>query len=100
VSLSAYMKAIALLLAMACVCGCVISRPYIKETTSPDGVVVREMRLTSFAIWPASQTIDKQRASVGKTWSLGAAGIEQESGGSNVVEALRAIDSILSKIRP
>jgi hypothetical protein len=96
------MKVILLLLATACLSGCVISRPYIKETTTtPDGsIIVREMRLTSFAIWPASQSVDKQRASVGKTWSLGAVGIEQEGGGTNVVEALRAIDSILGKIHP
>ena len=96
------MKTLLLLLVVACLSGCVISRPYIKETTTtPDGsIIVREMRLTSFAIWPASQSVDKQRASVGKTWSLGAAGIDQESGGTNVVDALRAIDSILSKLHP
>ena len=96
------MKTLLLLLVAACQSGCVISRPYIKETTTtPDGsIIVREMRLTSFAIWPASQHVDKQRASVGKTWSLGAAGVDQEGGATNVVEALRAIDSILSKLHP
>jgi len=96
------LKLIASGASLALLCGCAFSRPLIRETTiHTNGVtVVRELRLTLFAIWPASQVMDKQRASIGKTLSMGTVGSDQDSGGTNVVEALRAIDSILGKIRP
>lgn len=81
--------------------GCVVNRPLLTERiTSTNGVVTeRSLKVTSFAFWPATQAIDRQRASLGKTMSLGTAGLEQESGGTNVIEALRALDSILGKVR-
>ena len=93
----------ALLLLIACaLSGCAFSRPHIRETTiHPDGVtVVRELRLTLFAVWPATQTMEKQRGSIGKTLSLGVTGSDQDTTGTNAVEALKHIDSILGKIRP
>jgi hypothetical protein len=86
-----------LLLCCACCCaGCVVSRARLTETTA-DGTQ-RELRLNNYAGWPATQTLDKQRASIGKTLSAGNSGLEQGTGSTNVVEALKALDSILSKI--
>jgi len=82
-------------------CGCVVNRPVLIEREYSTNGLVREriMRVQSFALWPASQQIDRQRASLGKTLSLGQSAMEQEGGGTNVVEALRALDSILGKVR-
>lgn len=91
-------------LALACLLvltGCVMSRPYAKETTmNTNGIVfTKELKLTTFAIWPGTQLVDKQRGSIGKTLSLGQSGIEQESNSTNLIEALKVIDSILGKLR-
>lgn len=95
------MKTIIALIAAA-LCGCAVNRPIITERTIEPGGAVTEktLKLMSFAIWPATQTIDKQRMSLGKTFSVGQSQFEQETSGTNIVEALRAIDSILGKIRP
>lgn len=96
---------LALLFGFACVlssCGCAYSRPHIIVTTiDTNGVTtISQLRLTLFAVWPATQTMEKQRGSIGKTLSLGTVGSEQYTGGTNVVEALKAIDSILGKLVP
>lgn len=87
--------------------GCALNRPAMRETTTvtaPDGTVTvteRRMKVTTAALWPAQSEVSKQRSSLGKTMSTGASAIDQEAtGGTNGVEALRAIDSILGKIRP
>ena len=82
--------------------GCAFSRPYIVVTTTDTNgtVTVSQLRLTLFAVWPATQTMEKQRGSIGKTMSLGVVGSDQDTTGTNAVEALKHIDSILSKIRP
>jgi len=96
------MRAILILLCVACLSGCAFSRPYIVETTiQTNGVtVVRELRLTLFAVWPATQTMEKQRGSIGKTLSLGVTGSDQDTTGTNAIEALKVIDSILGKLHP
>ena len=83
-------------------CGCAISRPYIRETTTDtNGVVtVRELKLTMIACWPATQTMERQCGSIGKTLSLGAIGTDQDTTSSNAVAALKVIDSILGKLHP
>lgn len=90
----------ALLLLPLLLCGCVVARPYARETTiTTNGVVTtREIGLTSFAIWPGTISIEKQRASLGKTMNLGQVNFEAETGGTNVVESLRHIDSILRTV--
>lgn len=91
-----------MLVLLAALSGCAYSRPYIVVTTiDTNGVTtVSQLRLTLFAVWPATQTMEKQRGSIGKTMSLGTVGADQETGGTNMVEALKHIDSILSKFRP
>jgi len=93
---------IALLALVWLVSGCVVNRPVLTErVVNTNGVVTeRSLRINSFAIWPATQSLDKQKVSLGKTFSVGQEGLEQEAGGTNIVEALRAIDSIIGKIRP
>jgi hypothetical protein len=81
--------------------GCAMTRPHVLEmVTSTNGVVTRrEIWLPAFVIWPGTQVIEKQRGSIGKTISAGVVAAEQDSGGTNVVDALKYIDSILGKIR-
>ena len=84
--------------------GCALNRPRLSErttTTETNGVVTvqeRNLKVTSFALWPAHTDLDRQTASVGKTLSTGTAGLTQDGGGTNVVQALKSIDSILGKI--
>ena len=84
--------------------GCALNRPRLSEettTTATNGVVAvqkRNLKVTSFALWPAHTELEKQTASVGKTLSTGTTGLVQEGGGTNVVEALKSLDSILGKI--
>lgn len=97
------MKLFLLALYCAVLTGCAVNRPqFIHETYDPQtGLIIERRRLVvpSIVTWPATQSIEKQKASLGKTFSLGQTAMEQESGGTNVVEALKAIDSILGKIR-
>lgn len=94
-------SAVLLVGALCLLMGCAYNRPYFREmvTTSNGVVTVRELAVPTWAIWPATTSLDKQRASLGKTFSLGTTGLEQESGGTNIVEALKAIDSILGRIK-
>jgi len=73
-----------------------------ERTFDTNGLIVTERRLTmrSYVVWPASSSLETQRASLGKTLSVGTAGLGQEGGGTNVVAALREINSILDKLSP
>jgi hypothetical protein len=82
--------------------GCAVNRPDFRETTiAADGSSTeRRLSVSTWSLWPASTDLAKQRASLGKTMTLGTSDLGQESNGTNVVETLRALDSILSRIRP
>lgn len=83
--------------------GCAMNNPkFVVETHSTNGVVeIRKLSVPTFAIWPATTDLAKQRATLGqKSFSLGTDGLKEESGGTNMVEALKALDSILGKMRP
>jgi Flp pilus assembly protein TadG len=84
------------------VAGCAYNRPVIRtETHGTNGVVtVSETSARTFALWPATSDLANQKLANGRTQSIGTAGLEQSGGATNVVEALRALDSILGKIRP
>lgn len=84
------------LLLLLC-CGCVVSRSHLTETT-PEGVK-RDLQLNNFATLGTTQSIDKQRASIGKTLSAGNIMLDQQANGTNFVEALKAIRDILQLIR-
>lgn len=82
-------------------CGCAFNRPNYSETsTSTNGTVtVKRLSVPTWALWPATTSMEKQRVSIGKTMSVGTVGLQEDSGGTNVIEALRAIDSIVGRIK-
>lgn len=81
--------------------GCAYNRPVMRmETRATNGVVsLTETSVRTFALWPATSTVDAQKVANGKTQTVGTTGLEQQGGGTNLVEALKALDSILGKIR-
>jgi hypothetical protein len=81
--------------------GCAYNRPVMRtEARTTNGVVtLTETSVRTFALWPATSALDAQKVSNGKTQSVGTTGLEQQGGGTNLVEALKALDSILGKIR-
>lgn len=87
----------ALTLAIA---GCAVHRPLLlTETQGTNGVVTKQrLSMATWALWPATTEIAKQKASVGKTLSLGVEGLREDGGGTNMTEALKHLDSILGKI--
>ena len=82
-------------------CGCArMSQTLTTTTTATNGAVeIRESRVTGFALFDSKNTFDALRVSNGKTHSIGLKGVDQEATSTNAVEALRAIDSILGKVR-
>jgi hypothetical protein len=71
--------------------------------TMPDGTREEHtLRTTVKAAWPASTEVSKSKDGVSSKGALssGSDSISQEAGGTNVVDALKALDSILSKIKP
>ena len=95
---------VVILAAFSCLitAGCAYNRPVLRsETRSTNGVVtVAETSVRTFALWPATSELVKQRVSNGaKSQSVGTEGLDQQGGGTNLVEALKALDSILGKIR-
>ena len=82
--------------------GCAVNRPeFLERTTGTNGLVTeRRLTVATWSLWPASTDLAKQRASLGKTMTLGTSDLGQDGGGTNMVEALRALDSILGKFRP
>ena len=83
--------------------GCSWNRPVLRsETHHPDGTVeIRVMKIATFAIWPAETDLAKQRATLSdKSFLVGTEGLKESGGGTNMVEALKALDSILGKVRP
>lgn len=81
--------------------GCSLSRPVITETvTGTNGVTTaRSLRVTQFALWPATQTVAKQRATLGKTFSFGSEGLELDGGGTNLVESLNAATRLVQSLK-
>lgn len=73
------------------------------ETIFENGVRViqsKEIWTASRSLFDNSQTADKIRVSNSeKTQSVGLSGFENTSSGTNAVEALKSLDSILGKIR-
>lgn len=83
--------------------GCSINNPkFYSETRSTNGTVeIRRLSIPTMALWPATTDLAKQKAGLtAKSFSLGTEGLREETGSTNVVEALRALDSILGRIKP
>lgn len=85
-------NALALCLMLA-LTGCAWQKPTLRtEERATNGTVrIQETRITSFALWPATQEIARQKASNGKTHSIGQEGISQDGGSTNVASTLREL---------
>ena len=75
------------LFALWCFVGCTINRQ-IADTVAPDGTKQHASSLT-LAAGDAKSSLDRTRASAGKTASVGANGLEQESNSEVLKEAVR-----------
>lgn len=95
------MKTAILCAIIASFTGCAVNRPVLTETTTTtNGVTTtKSLRMTSFALWPATTTIDKQRGSVGKTLSVGTEGAELETSNTNAAATLRELRLLLETIK-
>lgn len=82
--------------------GCAFNRPVVtfQEVHTNGVTTIERVSVTSWALWPATSQLNKQKLSSGKTITIGTDALQQSGGGTNIVEALRALDSILGKIRP
>lgn len=76
--------------------GCAFNRPYM-STEGTNGT--RQItKATTFALWPASTEVSKQRVSSGKTQSIGQEGLDQQSGlSTNDAAGLDSIRRILGR---
>lgn len=82
---------------LAVVAALITSGCAFNKVTMRDGP--KETTVRTYAFWPATGSVTSQKVSNAKTtMSVGQTGLEQQGGGTNVVEALKAIDSILSRI--
>jgi hypothetical protein len=86
--------------------GCAYYNPRLMtetETRQTNGVVVvqrQSLRAPAIATWPAATDIAKQKISVGKTLSLGVDGLREDGGGTNLVEGLKQLNSLVEKFHP
>lgn len=97
------MKTLSLLLVAVVLAGCALNRPRLTErTVGTNGVVTeKSMKVTSFVLWPAKESVANQKATITKaTMSTGVGSLDQEGGGTNVVEALKEAKEILKIFRP
>jgi hypothetical protein len=107
------MKQLLIAIPLLALCGCALMRPNglrrshtvttfdaSGRTNSVTVDLLERVSLPALATWPADQSIAKQRGSVGKTVSAGVTDAEQQGGGTNLVDALRAIGGILGNLRP
>ncbi|KAB2669835.1 MAG: hypothetical protein DVB31_05455 [Verrucomicrobia bacterium] len=80
--------------------GCALNSPTITETTrsGTNGTeTARVLRVRSWALWPATADIATQKATLGKTFSVGTTGEHLDSGGTNVTETLVQLNRLLGK---
>ena len=88
--------------ALVILSGCAWNRPTFSERTiATNGVVTeRTLRITTFALWPATTSLDKQRASMGKTWSMGQSGVNEDLGSTNITATIDALIRLYQVIKP
>jgi len=82
--------------------GCAYHRPQMRtEERGTNGLVrVVETSSPGWALWPATQDLQKERLSNGKTQSIGVEGLNQDGGSTNVADTIRALSGLLERIRP
>jgi hypothetical protein len=88
-----------------CLCGgCAFNRPHytecptLTETTYTNGVTIvrqwsfpKELTVPTWALWPATTSLEKQRVTIGKTMAVGTSGLQEESTSTNAVVLLESI---------
>jgi hypothetical protein len=68
------------------------------EEVALDGTK-RTLDVRTYSTWPASTSIDKQRATLGKTFSLGSTGLNEDGGGTNMTDAFRALADLVKAVK-
>lgn len=94
------MKTLALVLGSLLLSGCALNHPkFTLETTTKDGTTEkRTLSINTFALWPATTDLAKQKASLtSKTFSLGTEGLKEDGGGTNVVEFIKELNKLFPK---
>jgi len=84
--------------------GCAYNRPVLIETTTvhnTNGVITvtdRKLTMRSYVLWPASSELGKQKASLGKTLTVGTEGLGQESNSTNALAMVQGVAEIFKAI--
>jgi len=84
-------------------CGCAINAPYLTETTTRAvgtntvETTHRAMRIPTVALWPATATLESQKAALGKTLSVGTVGERADGGGTNITQTLVELNKLLGR---
>jgi len=94
--------ACALCALLAAVNGCAVVRQRaVTETHGTNGLVeIKRSGSTVVAIGDAKNTVDKIRATAGKTASIGLSGVENEATTTNLAADLNALANVLKALRP
>lgn len=81
--------------------GCVLNRQYASTTsTSTNGIVtVQVARSTTIAAGDGKAIVDKTRASAGKTSSVGASGIQEDTTTGNLATNLSAAAALINALK-
>lgn len=90
-----------LLSALVLLPGCAFNRPVLtRDEIGTNGLVVARTRLSisSYALWPATSQLAKQKASLGKTMSVGTDALEQQGAGTNLTESLKALKDLVQSL--
>jgi hypothetical protein len=95
------MKRLGITLAALLLAGCAWNRPTLRtEERGTNGMVrIQETRITSFALWPATSELAHQKASNGRTQTIGTDGLAQEGGGTNLVEGLKEVRGLIRDLK-
>lgn len=82
--------------------GCAYRRPQMETEERGTNGTVRIVRTSSptWALWPATQELNRERLSNGKTQSIGSEGVTQETGATNVAETFDAATRLIRAVRP
>ena len=68
------------------------------ESSSTQGTNITTIKVRTYAFWPATSTLDKQKISAGKTLSVGTEGLVQEGGGTNIANTISALTDLIKAL--
>lgn len=89
-------------LSLAGLTGCAVTKQVatLTETNPTNGVVtVRVARSTTYSLWDSSASVDKVRASSGKTASVGATGTDTVASSTNLASNITALAILLNTLK-